>query len=125
MGNNRGELNIMSNYTKGEWKINDMPLPSSGYIRIEANYTEIAQIHKPKGKAKYYGLKMLPDEISANCNLISSAPDMYEALKEADAIIISLCLKLNPTHILKQCKTCPDRKSNSILNAIRKAEGKC
>jgi hypothetical protein len=60
-----------------------------------------------------------------NCTLHKSAPDMYEALKEADAIIISLCRKLNPDHTLKQCKSCPDRKVSSILKTINKAEGKC
>ena len=68
-------------YTKGEWRIQDMPLPSSGFVRIEANCVEVARIYKPEKRAKYYGIKQLPEETQANARLIAAAPDLYEALK--------------------------------------------
>ena len=70
-------------YTKGEWRIQDMPLPARGFVRIEGNGVEVARIHKLEGQAKYYGIKQLPEETQANAHLIAAAPDMYEALKEA------------------------------------------
>jgi hypothetical protein len=102
--------NIMLNYTKGKWEVSK-PYQQIPYSVSSSEKYPIARLG-------------FSQEDEANASLIASAPDMYEALKEADKIIIGLCRKLNHTCLASQCKSCPDRKSSSIPKAIAKAEGK-
>jgi ribosomal protein L40E len=51
--------------------------------------------------------------------LISAAPNLYEALKEANITICNLCKRLNPQH--ENCTSCSDRELR--LAAINKADG--
>ena len=58
------------NYTKGEWRVNDDLIVNA--ITQTGRTAEIAAI----------AATVYPEEEWANANLISAAPDMYEALKE-------------------------------------------
>jgi len=98
------------NYTKGEWKVDT---EGSLLISVLSQDTVIAICGKPKWITSR-------DTQLANAHLISAAPDCYEQLKEADAVICDLCKRLNPQH--ENCDYCQDREPR--LNAIAKAEGK-
>jgi len=90
------------NYTKGEWKILHVPEAHQPFligIGLDDNHP-VATVTKTH----------FPDEAKANAQLLASAPDMYEALKEILSII----------HYNE-----PLAKANTIIyKAIAKAEGK-
>lgn len=96
-------------YTKGEWKRSIAP-PVGAYdiaTYSEGLSTTIARVHPhPEGLA--------------NANLIASAPELYEELKQTDRVVCHLCKQLNPQH--KDCTTCADREVR--LQILAKAEGK-
>jgi ribosomal protein L40E len=101
---------MTANYTKGEWTVDKTELatfiqsPDTGYV--------VAICSRPE----WVGEKK---ERDANAHLIAAAPLLYEALKEADATICELCVRLNPWH--ENCTSCEEREIR--LKAIAKAEG--
>ena len=95
-------------YTKGEWKARKGRGRGMNWV-VESDDALIAEIIP-------YGAYREDD----NAHLIAAAPNMYEALKEADTLICELCVRLNPQH--ENCTSCAERESR--LKAIAKAEGK-
>lgn len=92
------------NYTKGSWYIEENDENEEiGPYRIESQSVTIA------GDVSGIGI-----EAQANASLISAAPDMYEALKQALKIIEA------------EPEACGIYKANAqlIKNAILKAEGR-
>ena len=61
------------------------------------------------------------ENTEADVHLIASAPELYEALKEADAEICRLCKRLNPQH--SNCHSCNDRQNR--YDVLAKANGYC
>lgn len=72
------------NITKGHWRVNSDGLPYSGLVKIQANYIEVAQIKKP-GRAKYYTLGQLPEEVQGNIKAIAQVPHMVKLLEAIEA----------------------------------------
>jgi hypothetical protein len=115
------------NYTKGEWKVKiiDATIPKhyQVFARIEPSVGYVGWdsmgVYDDPGIGKRE-LMTLNKQALANAHLISAAPDCYEQLKEADAVICDLCKCLNPQHV--NCTSCEERKIR--LKAIAKAEGK-
>jgi len=60
-----------------------------------------------------------PSERLANGYLMAAAPDLLEALEDADEEICTLCKRLNPQH--SECTSCDERDERLI--AIAKARG--
>lgn len=58
--------------TKGEWTINDMPLPARKVIEIKC-HGEIIAVIKISERAKYYSIKQVPEKYKANAQLITEA----------------------------------------------------
>jgi hypothetical protein len=66
-------------YTKGEWAVS----PND-------NQRGVYGIYAPNGKGRVCTItNRSPKEELANANLISAAPEMYEALKEAQHYILT------------------------------------
>lgn len=65
-------------FTRGEWRIYDMPLPSRKVIEIIGDGEVIASIKIKKGK--YYSIKQVPEKYQANTKLISKSPQMFETI---------------------------------------------
>ena len=59
-------------------------------------------------------------ECEANAQLISSAPDCYEGLKDALKEICRMCVRLNPQH--ENCTSCEEMERSRL--PLLKAEGK-
>jgi len=84
-------------YTKGEWKINE--LPTSEYPNGVTSYglkISIQSEDNPRGIC-YLTDRFISspkeEEMLANAHLISACPDMYEALKKLTTIVRDLELK--------------------------------
>lgn len=91
------------NYTKGEWKILHVPEAHQPFligIGLDDNHP-VATVTKTH----------FPDEAKANAQLIASAPDLYEALKDLLADTDKTGYTSVP-HIIK------------ATEALAKAEGK-
>ena len=103
------------NYTKGEWRVihNGDFYPWQEAYLIQVNNMVVATI-------PVLGNMWTRVEVKANAHLIAAAPDMYEELVEANAVICHLCKRVNAQH--GNCTSCEDRESR--LKAIAKAEGK-
>ena len=105
-------------HTKGEWKITDVAFARWSTYRksvtgarnfVTMDLGQVAEIH---GDTE--------DESLANAHLIASAPDMYEALKEART---ALTIKLDtPTY--QEIIDFKNRVEPMILRALAKADGK-
>lgn len=79
-------------HTPGPWKINDMSLPSNGFITIGP-----AKII-PKNKGKKYAIIQCDPETIANAELIASAPDLLrerDELKENNKINAETALRFS------------------------------
>ena len=61
-----------------KWRIDDMPLPRRGFVRIIDDYGIVCHIPK-KGRAKYYAIKQLDEKTQTDINLIDAAPELLEA----------------------------------------------
>lgn len=110
----------MAEFTKGKWKIIQ---PSSGTLSIlSAGDKPIAliQLRIPPYDDNF---EQECNEMLANARLIAKAPEMYEALKEADKIICDLCQRVNNCRP-ELCKSCPDRKASSIIKLLAELESK-
>lgn len=93
-------------YTKGEWKAS-IPKGSNGYWKVEGYNDEIAILYQAVPAV----------ELEANAHLISSSPDMYEALKMGKDALKALLYEHPDDEIGKaQLKV--------IDKALSKAEGK-
>ncbi|KKL85876.1 hypothetical protein LCGC14_1950300, partial [marine sediment metagenome] len=66
-------------FTKGEWKAH-LPKEGNGYWKIMCKGKEIGLLYNAT----------TDEELEANANLIASAPDLYEALKEIKEYVIRL-----------------------------------
>ncbi len=100
------------NYTRGEWVITEE--------RYSHNIGLYRLIQTAEGELIAHvwpGSNPLTD---GNAHLIAAAPNVYEALKEADILICELCVRLNPQH--ENCTSCDERTER--LKAIAKAEGR-
>jgi hypothetical protein len=98
----------MSNYTKGEWLAIDNGLVA---ILRKSRYLHIADCNP----GNFLKSDIPQNEVVVNAQLISSAPDMYEALK---ALLTQYSLALLENHITDTPTMLMAR------NAIAKAEGK-
>ena len=105
------------NYTKGEWKVAmacyDNQLPAIHVYREECPYPIIGNgsgivICKISNSDLEGGL--------ANAHLIAAAPDMYEALREAEAILDLVAQGVTITSLQR---TLP-----IVKKALAKAEGR-
>jgi len=89
--------------TKGEWKVKKF----LGIYHIASETDEPIDSH--------IAIVLGRREEEANANLIAAAPDMYEALEEADREICELCKRLNPQHATadngKGCNYCQGRET--------------
>jgi len=65
-------------HTKGEWRIDDMPLPSRKTVEIK-HCGEVICSLKHRQRVKHYTLDGLP-EMKANAKLIAAAPELLRAL---------------------------------------------
>ncbi len=99
----------MLNYTKGEWTADDGDSEIWGvFSDIDAD--GIAYLCEPNGK-----LLRSFDECKANAQLISAAPELYEACKGVIA-------KRMESHIMESAYIPPE--IEAVYKALIKAEGK-
>lgn len=106
---------MSTKHTPGPWIVcgsqNENQL-TTGSIWIETiKGDNVASIHRVKAET----LREEEKEMCANARLMAASPELLEALKEAEAIIQSLCARsaINPNAI---------KNFNKITNAIQKAE---
>lgn len=106
------------NYTKGPWRVNIWDYPNANPPRkdlvIENSTNRIAVLDWDQGLDNPYTIKN--DEAQANARLISSVPDMYEALRN-----LVDCAGLT---WLDGYKSELDAVMRAAHNALNKAEGR-
>lgn len=65
---------MKTNFTQGEWKINNYEEPHGQVYRVETNETYICELHEA-----YYETLLQEDEANANAKLIAAAPNLLES----------------------------------------------
>ena len=103
-------------FTKGEWFINYMPLPSRKTVEIKSSYGAVCEL-KHNEREKHYTLEGLPT-MEANAKLISNAPRLLYELENA---IVSIKKLLSISNLSIEHKHIYEIEIDKHERAIKKA----